>query len=180
MIPLHLDDHSFRHLVRVTPRPIEYVDDIPLFGHMPLGWILHVTEGNSDPFGIFNRNVKGQRKNAHLWVAKNGQIEQFVPLHHQSWAQVDGNPDYWSVETQGFATEALTPRQINSLARIHRALEIASGRDYSHVINHPGAVGVGTHSMGGAAWGGHACPGTVREKQRARIIELAAQVKFQR
>jgi hypothetical protein len=41
------------------------------------------------------------------------------------------------------------------------------------IADAPGQPGIGTHQMGGAAYGGHACPGPVRASQRSTIIDLA-------
>lgn len=179
-ISLRMSDSAFLDIVRGKAQRVTYLADVPSFSRVPDGWILHVTEGNGSPFGMFNENNPGSRKFSTMWVAKSGIIRMFGSLFKESWAQVGGNPEYWSIETEGFHTEPLTESQLNSLARIHRALEIASGRNYSHVVDHPGDVGIGTHSMGGAAWGGHACPGTVRASQRNEIIRRARLVKWQR
>jgi len=178
-ISLRMSDAAFLDIVRGKTEHVSYLDDVPNFSRVPAGWILHVTQGNGSPFGMFNRNIPGSRKFSTLWVAKSGAIRMFGSLFKESWAQVDGNPEYWSIETEGFDHESLTQSQLNSLARIHRALEIASGRNYSHVVDRVGGVGIGTHSMGGTAWGGHACPGTIRAGQRDEIIRRARMVKWQ-
>jgi hypothetical protein len=41
------------------------------------------------------------------------------------------------------------------------------------IANHPGDRGFIIHSAGGAAWGGHSCPGTIRANERANILEIA-------
>ena len=43
--------------------------------------------------------------------------------------------------------------------------------------NSPSTGGLGTHSMGGAAWGGHACPGDVRAAQRGEVIRRAQAIR---
>ena len=179
-IQLGLSDRAFSRLARGVLMPVQYLDQVPLFTNKPDGWILHVAEGNGSLFNLFNRDIKGSRKFSTGWVGKNGRIEIYGSLFREPWAQVAGNSTYWAFETEGFSSEPLTSPQIWSLARIHALLEIAAGRDYSHIINSPGAVGVGTHSMGGAAWGGHACPGNIRATQRGEIIRRANLMKFRR
>ena len=180
MINLHLDNHAFLHLVRGNDRTISYLDDVPQFSHMPLGWILHVQEGNGSPFDMFNQNIKGKRKFSTLWVGKTGRIEMYGSLYKIPWAQVAGNVDYWAVETEGFSTKNLTYPQIWSLARIHAALNLASTRDLNHIANQPGDIGIGTHSMGGNAWGGHACPGVFRASERGAILKLSTRFMYKR
>jgi hypothetical protein len=110
----------------------------------------------------------GSRRFSHLWVGKDGRVEQYGDLRKISWAQADGNSQWWSVETAGFPGEPLTEAQLNALATWHRwcgAPDI--------VCNTVAGGGIGTHSMGGAAWGGHECPGKIRAGQRAEIIRLA-------
>lgn len=180
MIELGLSDRTFNKLARAHWRPIQYLNDVPLFAKVPDGWILHVAEGKGSLFNLFNHNVKGQRKFSTGWVDKNGTVEMYGSLYREPWAQVAGNSSYWAFETEGFSTEPLTDPQIWALARIHALLSIAAGRNYDQVINAPGKVGIGTHSMGGAAWGGHACPGNVRAAQRGVIIERSKRFWFKR
>lgn len=179
-INLHMDDYGFRKLVRAHPKHVQYLTDVPMFSTLPLGWVLHVVEGNGSPYDMFNRNVVGERKFSTGWVGKNGRVELYGSLFRESWAQVAGNTSYWSFETEGFTTEPLTNPQLWALARIHAALQIAAGQDYNHLANHPGEHGIGTHSMGGAAWGGHACPGTIRAAQRQLIIDRSKRFIFRR
>lgn len=171
----HLDDAAFHSIVgadRLIYRPISYIKNLQEFQNNPLGWILHVTEGNGSPFNTFNRNIPGERKFSNLFVAKDGKIEQYAPLRFEPWAQVNGNPFYFAVETEGFADQALTYAQQDSLARIHWAFVVLlQDNRIDRIANSPGEYGIGTHSMGGAAWGGHACPGSLRASQRGEILE---------
>lgn len=154
-----------------THRPISYYKDAGRFAHTPLGWILHITTFNGSPFNGFNNAPAGDRKFSHGWVAKSGVFEQYAPFSYQSWAQESGNATYWSIETEGLVNEPLTAAQIATLGRIHRFLGAADG-----IATKPGQRGIGTHFMGGAAWGGHSCPDPApggqgpRSHQRAAII----------
>lgn len=175
---MQIDDRLFHKIVRGKAKYMPYLTDTSKFQAIPRGWILHVTVMNGSPHDLFAKNVPGSRKFSTGWVSKTGAIEFYSPLNTEPWAQVDGNSEYWAFETEGFPTEPLTNAQIRSLARIHAALELFTGRDYSHVIDKPGQVGVGTHQMGGVAWGNHACPGAVRAGQRQQIIDLAQSFRF--
>jgi hypothetical protein len=146
-------------------RPVSYAGSVGTFSATPLGWILHVVVGDGSPWGTFEHAPAGSRRFSHLWVAKTGAVEQYQRLDRISWAQAAGNSTYWSVETEGFSTEPLTDAQLDALAAWHAWCGAAD-----QVANAPGQRGIGTHEMGGAAWGGHACPGPIRAAQRAEII----------
>jgi peptidoglycan hydrolase-like protein with peptidoglycan-binding domain len=153
---------------RATWRPVSYIGEADPFGALPLGWVLHVVVGNGSPFNTFENAPKGKRKFSHLWVAKDGKVEQYQRLERASWAQAGGNPLYWSVETEGFPSEALTGQQLDVLAAWH----VHSG-GVDAVATSVGAHGIGTHQMGGVAWGNHSCPGTTRAAQRGEILRRA-------
>jgi len=124
------------------------------FTAAPLGWVMHVVVGNGSPFLTFSTAVPPSRRFAHFWVAKNGDVEQYAPLDHKSWAQgAGGNGTYWSVETEGFPTEPFTDVQLATLAELHVWLDVDDT-----VANTPGERGIICHFAGGAAWGGHSCP----------------------
>lgn len=171
---MHIDDTAFRELTGAKEKFVKYDDGVPAFNAEPLGWILHVSVSNGSLFNYFNNLAKGSRKFSTCWVAKDGTIEQYGSIKRIPWAQAAGNSTYWAVETEGFPTEKLTTSQIHALARLHKAFMLASGRNLDHVISKSGQVGIGTHQMGGTAWGGHSCPGTIRAGQRDDIIARAA------
>lgn len=142
-----------------------------------LGWILHVVVGNGSPYGTFVGAKSPMRRFSHLWFAKNGAVEQYGPFTHKSWAQGDGNGQYLSCETEGLPNEPLTDAQIQSLAAFHVWTGLPDALAAS-----PGEHGIGTHYMGGAAWGGHSCPDAVpgtgpRSHQRAGILARAKQLR---
>lgn len=152
--------------------PVSYIGQASLMSAGSLGWVEHVVVGNGDPHDLFEHAPAGNRRFSHLWVAKSGQVRQFQDLRHDSWAQVAGNDSYWSVETEGFPGEPLTDAQLDALARWH----IWSGTADA-IATTPGQPGIGTHEMGGAAWGGHACPGPIRAAQRTEILRRAAALR---
>ena len=153
--------------------PVSYVGDASALIN-PLGWVEHVQAGDSDPFSTFESAVSPNRRFSHLWVSKGGRVVQYQSLNRDSWAQGGGNgftpgTGYWAVETEGFPDEALTPEQITALGTWHAWSGTANA-----VANAPGERGIGTHSMGGAAWGDHpGCPGPIRAAQRPAIIAAA-------
>jgi hypothetical protein len=151
-----------------TLRIIPYAGEADLFESQPLGWVMHVQVGNGSPYHYFASRKKPNRKFSTYWISKIGGCEQYQYLNRESWAQGKGNSTYWSVEFEGYPDEKLTPQQIATGAQLHNLLRV---RDT--VINVPGLRGIGTHSMGGKAWGPTACPGTLRANQRLVIIGAA-------
>jgi hypothetical protein len=148
-------------------RPVSYIGEAGSLP-FPCGWVLHVVVGNGSPFGTFQGAKSPNRRYSHLWVAKDGRVEQYQRLDRMSWAQASGNSSWWSVETEGFVDEPLTDAQIRALAVWH----VWCGAKDA-VADSTSARGIGTHSMGGAAWGGHECPGALRAAQRQQIIDRA-------
>lgn len=134
------------------------------------GLIPHVQEGNGSLYGWFNNPAS--EVSAHLWLSKSGEFEQYVPFDRRAWAQAAGNPYWISVECEGYATEDYTPIQIVRLGEL-----FAWGmREFGwrpEITDSPSGYGLGTHRMGGAAWGGHSCPGDIRAKRRQDILAAA-------
>lgn len=149
-------------------KPVIYRMAAGPFASNPLGWILHVQMGNGSPFEYFNGLRAPDRKFSTGWVSKTGVIEQYTELENKPWAQAAGNSFYRAWETEGFDTEPLTPEQVKALAQIHTYC-----KDVDALAEAPGKSGIGTHYMGGAAWGGHSCPGTLRASQRQSILNVA-------
>jgi len=154
-------------------RPVSYYTASGDFtGSNPIGWIEHVVVGNGTPYPYFNGLKSPNRKFSNIWVAKTGYVEQYAPGSAKPWAQGAGNAQYLAVETEGYPDEPLTAAQIDALARWH----IWTGLP-DQIADAPGQHGIGTHSMGGAAWGGHACPGAIRSSQRGAILARVAQLR---
>jgi hypothetical protein len=146
-------------------RPVQNYSG-PMTAH--LGLILHVQQGNNSPYGWFNDHTS--EASSHFWVSKSGAVEQFVDSGLRAWAQAQGNATYNSVETEGFATEALTSAQLDSLAELYRWGTETHGWRLL-LAETPGQAGFGWHGMGGAAWGGHTgCAGPLRDPQRATVL----------
>ncbi|WP_327302513.1 N-acetylmuramoyl-L-alanine amidase [Streptomyces sp. NBC_01298] len=131
------------------------------------GLVLHVQEGEGSLYERFN--TPGIKTSSHFWVSRDGETEQYVSVLDRAWAQVDGNGGWASVETSGFATRPLTEAQVEAVARVYAWGAGAHGWPPA-VSERPDQPGLGVHAMGGAAWGGHACPGGLRSGQRTEII----------
>lgn len=138
------------------------------------GLVLHVQEGNNSPFGWFN-NPDAQSSST-FWVGKTGTIEQFVDTADKAWAQMGGNAYYASVETEGYAKDALTDAQIEGVAKVYAWGHKEHGWPLV-VVDSTTEHGLTFHGVGGAAWGGHYdCPGPQRKAQRARIMGRAREL----
>lgn len=159
-----------RFLVPWNYQTEDGADRVPLFPSKPDSWVLHSAEGNNSLrwFGDLKKNLRF----SHLWFGKKGEIEQYGDLRRISWTQREGNFWGWSAETEGYATEPLTEAQIEALAQWHVWCRASDDR-----ANRPSQHGIGTHSMGGASWGGHACPGPIRSAQRAKIVTRAREIR---
>lgn len=156
-----------RSYPRADWRPVSYTGEAGVLRERR-GWILHVVVGNGSPWGTFQGATSPNRRFSHLWVSKKGRWEQYQWLDRASWAQASGNGLWWSVETEGFDDEPLTEAQLDALAAWH----VWCGAP-DLVADSPDGRGIGTHRMGGAAWGGHECPGKIRSGQRGEIIRRA-------
>ena len=155
-------------------RPITHNHGGPMRSH--LGLVLHVQEGNGSLQGWFDNPSSGV--SAHFWCAKDGTIEQYLSTDVTAWAEAAGNPDYISVETEGFVAEALTPNQIVKVAALLNWCGWMYGVPAVGPVAH-GARGFTPHcNPDGSidpAWGGHSCPGAVRLGQMPTILATAHQ-----
>jgi hypothetical protein len=138
-----------------------------------LGLVLHVQVGNGSLAGYFNNPASGV--SAHFWASKTGQLEQYVDTDSIAWAQVAGNPNYLSVETEGYPNEPLTEPQMQIVAD----LLLWSSETYNFPIVGPvahGNKGFTQHcNLNGTpdpAWGDHTCPDPLRMGQMGDIIAL--------
>jgi hypothetical protein len=139
-----------------------------------LGLVLHVQVGNGSLYGYFNNPAS--QVSAHFWCAKDGRLEQYVDTEVVAWAEAAGNPNYLSVETEGFPTEPLTAAQVSKVAE----LLYWSASNYKFPIAGPvahGQAGFTPHSNPNGtpdpAWGNHSCPDPIRLAQMADIIAAA-------
>ncbi len=134
------------------------------------GFIPHVQVGNGSLFGYFNNPSSGV--SAHLWLSKDGRFEQYVPFDRRAWAQAAGNPYWISCECEGYPTEDYTAAQVQRLGEFY-AWGMREFGWRAEVTDSTSGYGIGTHRMGGAAWGGHSCPGVIRANRRRDILAAA-------
>lgn len=139
-----------------------------------IGLVLHVNQGESDPWNTFEAGLA----NSHWQVndgtdGPDGELVQYVDSDLDSWAQVDGNQSYHSMETGGFNTTPLTPKQVATAVRLYAWGHVVYGWPFQ-LAEAPGQPGFGWHGMGGVSWGNHPfCPGEPRKAQRAGILAAA-------
>lgn len=161
-----------------TWRPVTYASQARQFAAPVRGWVLHVVVGSGSPWPTFEHAAAGDRRFSHLWVARDGSVEQYQDLDREAWAAVAGNTSWWHVETEGYPTEPLTYAQMEALARWH-----VWSQAPDELAATPSGYGIGTHAMGGAAWGGHNCPDPrpglpgPRSKQRQMILDTAKTIR---
>jgi hypothetical protein len=134
------------------------------------GFIPHVQVGNNSLFGRFNNPAN--QVSSHLWLSKSGVFEQYVPFDRKAWAQAAGNPYWISCECEGFPTENYTPIQVRRLGEFY-AWGMRQFGWRAEVTDSVNGYGIGTHRMGGAAWGGHDCPGSLRAGRRRDLLAVA-------
>jgi hypothetical protein len=140
-----------------------------------IGLCLHVQEGNGSLYGWFNN--PNAEVSAHLWCGKDGTLEQYLdPPAQKAWAQANGNPNYISIETEGFVGEPLTDAQMLAVASILSQASTA----YSFPVTGPVAHGqpgftqhCNPNGTSDPSWGNHFCPGPIRLGQMPNIITMA-------
>lgn len=144
----------------------------PMRGH--LGLVLHVQVGSGSLYGYFNNPAS--QVSAHFWCSKTGHIEQYLDTNVEAWAEMAGNPDYLSVETEGLPTEALTPQQVAAVAALLRWCAETHGFPITGPVAH-GQEGFTPHcnpdGTPDPAWGDHPCPESLRLAQMPAIVAAA-------
>lgn len=167
----------------IGPARIEYNRPFPTANGTPggganqmMGVVMHTMVANL-PQCISWFNDPNSEASAFFGVAQDGLIIQFGPVGHNwmAWAQVDGNPEWYSIEhaDNGNPDNPLTAAQIHASAQLVECLS-AFARFPLVVSDSTGIRGYGVHYMGGQAWGGHTCPDLppehVRSRQRHDIL----------
>jgi hypothetical protein len=147
-----------------------------------MGVIMHTMVGNL-PGTISTFNNPSNQVSAHFGIDQNGHIHQFGPLNGWvAWAEMAGNQNWYSIEhaDNGDPNNPLTDAQLTASAQVVEALS-AYGVFPLQETDSPGQEGYGTHSMGGADWGGHTCPDLppnhVRSTQRAEVLRRAQAIR---
>lgn len=140
-----------------------------------LGLVLHIEEGTEAGTDAWFHNPKAEAS-AHFGNPRTGQLDQFVDTNDKAWAEVAGNSYWVSVEHEGHSGDLLTASQLENDAHLLAWLHTTEGVPLQ-ITDDPNRSGLGTHAMGGSAWGGHtSCPGSPIAGQRQQIIDRAAQL----
>ena len=150
------------------PANIEYNTPFPTRNHgepsgAMRGVVMHTMVGNlPGTIVIFNEDRGPDSSSAHFGIAQDGLIHQFIPVGKSlySWAQEAGNDTWYSIEhaDNGNTANPLTDAQLVASAQLLDVLSRFAGFPLQ-VTDSTTGTGYGTHVMGGAAWGGHTCPG---------------------
>ena len=155
------------------------------------GIVLHVAVSEAASLHGWFSNPKAYAS-SHLYVRRDGTVEQYIDLDQISWAQKNGDARCLSVETQGGALGEWTDAQVKSLARIVRETSAHYGFPLRVMGSSRGERGVGYHLLGvpataaqkaagvsqtgGELWSGavgKVCPGPDRVKQMGKVVALA-------
>jgi N-acetylmuramoyl-L-alanine amidase len=172
---------------RVTgPVQITYNDPFPTSngswgsGAM-MGVVMHTMVGNLQPTTVDLFNSSAAEVSAHFGIAQDGLVWQFGPIGKGwiAWAEMAGNHAWYSIEhaDDGNTENPLTDAQLTASAQLVEVLSRFAGFPLQ-VTDSVQVKGYGTHVMGGAAWGGHTCPGPgPRAGQRYQIISRAKAIR---
>src|SRR5690242_750853 len=120
---------------------------------------------------LFTPGKLGDGNSAHFGTAQDGTVIQWVPLGVAAEHAIVANDHWYAVENadDGNPNNPYTDAQLSRVAQI---LELTSrpehGRFALQVTDSPNKEGLGTHNMGGAAWGGHSCPDADNHPNRTR------------
>lgn len=144
------------------------------------GGVVH-TEVGREHNVIDEFNDPAAQASAFFSISVTGAIHQYGPLGKDwmAWTQVAGNHHYRGVEheDQGDPNKPFTAAQLAASAQVFEAMSAFDGWPLAPTDNPDGGRGIIFHADGGAQWGGHDCPGPVREKQRPALIALAKAIR---
>jgi hypothetical protein len=144
------------------------------------GGVVH-TEVGFEHSVIHEFNDPAAKASAFFSITMGGHIHQYMPLgfDYAAWTQVAGNAHYRGVEHEddGDPNKPLTPAQLAASAQVFEAMSAFDGWPLAATDNPSGGRGIIFHADGGAAWGGHDCPGPVRERQRPALIATAQAIR---
>ena len=143
------------------------------------GVIMHTMVGSQAGTISWFNNPAAQAS-AHFAVAYDGAIHQFGPIGQGwiAWHAGSANVTWYGIEHEdgGDPSRPLTDAQLTASAQLTEMLTGFAGIPLQ-VTDSPSTGGLGTHSMGGSSWGGHACPGDVRAAQRGEGIRRAQAIR---
>ena len=159
----------------------------PLPTSAVMGLLSHTMVGNlPGTDALFTPGPNGSGNSAHFGTAQDGTVIQWVPLGVVAEHAVAANPHFYAVENadDGDPNNPYTDAQLSRIAQI---LELTARPEFGgfalQVTDSPDKEGLGTHSMGGAAWGGHSCPDAdrnpnhTRSRARAEIVRRATIIR---
>jgi len=136
------------------------------------GLVLHIEEGTEPGTDAWFHNPTSI-VSAHFGNPKSGPLQQWVDTDDMAYAEVNGNPNWISVEHEGNSGDSLTASQIQNDAELLAWLFRQYGFTLQ-VCDDPSGQGVAGHVTGGAAWGNHLdCPGAPIMAQRQSIVDKA-------
>lgn len=139
-----------------------------------LGLVVHIMEGTLEGSQSWFNNPASQAS-SHFGTGKDGEIRQWVDTKDRAWAQGSGNRTYLSVENEGHTPDKLTKAQIETIAQLFVWVHKTHGVPLQ-LAKKVGDKGLGYHAMGGAAWGGHPCPGPAIIAQLPAIVLRAKEI----
>lgn len=135
------------------------------------GLVVHIMEGTFEGTRSWFDSPEA-RASSHFGTSREGSLEQWIDTKDRAWAQAAGNRTWISVENEGKVPQALTDKQLERVAQVFAWLVRTYKIPYQ-VSHSPTTKGLGYHRMGGAAWGGHSCPGDAIIHQLQKIVDRA-------
>lgn len=138
------------------------------------GLVVHIMQGTLEGSRSWFNNPESSAS-SHFGTARDGRLEQWVDTKDRAWAQAAGNRTWISVENEGKVPQALTSAQQEKVAQVFAWICRTYKVPYQ-VSHSPDVKGLGYHRMGGAAWGGHSCPGDAIIRQLSSIVARAKQI----
>lgn len=138
------------------------------------GLVLHIQEGSEAGTDSWFHNP-ASKVSAHFGNPKSGRLDQWVEVGRVAWAEVSGNTNWISIETEGKSGDSLTVSQLENAAQLLAWLHANYGVPLQ--ISDSTRPGLTGHGLGGSAWGGHTdCPGVPILNQRPAIIARATAI----
>lgn len=155
--------------------PVSYRQEARHWTRSPLGWLQHVVVGNGSPFRTFEDAKSPPGAASPTWGSTRGRIGAVANHGPAVLGAGCRQPAVLRRRVRGLPQRAAHLRADHRTASIHTFLE-----EVDVAAKAPGQAGIGTHYMGGAAWGGHSCPDPERmegrgprSNQRGDIIRAA-------
>lgn len=135
--------------------------------------IIHIAEGYYEGTISWQKNPAADVSSHFIFGKLDGQACQMVDTDNEAWTESAGNPQSIGIENAGFSGDLLTQWQLNKCAQVLAKAHAVYGVPLQ-LMTSPSGSGLGWHSLGGSAWGGHPdCPGSPIIGQLPQIIALA-------